>query len=66
MQSSFDETGGILTSEFDKYMAETQKTNAMVLKQTRLWSEEVGIEKDKQNARATASTTSGGGGGAKK
>ena len=66
LQSSFDETGGILTSEFDKYMAETQKTNAMVLKQTRLWSEEVGIEKDKQNARATASTTSGGGGGAKK
>ena len=51
LQSSFDESGGLLTSEFDKYMAEQQRTAAVVLKQNRLWSEEVDAEKKKQAVR---------------
>ena len=40
MASTFDETGGVVVSGFDKYVAEEQRTTAMILKQTRLWSEE--------------------------
>ena len=51
LQHSFDETGAIRTTAFDKYMADTQKTEAMVLKQTRLWTEEQEVDKKKQAGR---------------
>ena len=40
MSNLFDSTGGIVTTEFDKYMAEVKKSEAIVMKQERMWSEE--------------------------
>ncbi|CAK0829406.1 unnamed protein product, partial [Prorocentrum cordatum] len=44
-QSNFDESGGLKTTEFDKYMAEQQKTNATVLRSLRQGLEEQEKEK---------------------
>ena len=39
-RQAFDETGGIVCSEFDRHYAESQRTQAQVMKQSRLWREE--------------------------
>ena len=39
-RQAFDETGGIVCSEFDRHYAESQRTQAQVKKQSRLWREE--------------------------
>ena len=39
-RQAFDETGGIICSEFDKHYAESQRAQAQVMKQSRLWREE--------------------------
>lgn len=46
---SFDEAGGVVTSSFAKFVAEEQKAEAVVLKQHRLWQEEV--EADEKRRR---------------
>ncbi|CAK0803468.1 unnamed protein product, partial [Prorocentrum cordatum] len=48
LQASFDDSGGLRTTEFDKYMAESQKTDATVLEQFRLWQEELEADKKRQ------------------
>ena len=50
-QSNFDESGGLKTTEFDKYMAEQQKTSAVVLKSLRQDIEEQENEKKRQAGR---------------
>jgi len=55
--STFDESGGAVVSGFDKYMAQEQQAQAVILKQNRLWAEERESEKKKQSGRG------GGGGG---
>ena len=52
---SFDETSGVVTSSFSKYIAEEQKAEATVMKQHRLRREEIELDKKK--------TDPGGGGG---
>ena len=54
--STFDESGGVVVSGFDKYMAQEQQAQAVILKQNCLWAEERDTEKKKQHGR-------GGGGG---
>ena len=48
MSHSFDESGGIVTSDFQKHIAEEQKAEAVVMKQHRLWTEEVAAETKKK------------------
>ena len=40
LSSALDETGGIVTSKFDEYVAKEQKAQAEILKQQRLWHDE--------------------------
>ena len=54
--STFDESGGVVVSGFDKHMAQEQQAQAVILKQNRLWADERDTEKKKQHRR-------GGGGG---
>ncbi|CAK0829145.1 unnamed protein product, partial [Prorocentrum cordatum] len=49
--SNFDESGGLKTTEFDKYMAEQQKASAVVLKSMRQDVEEQENEKKRQAGR---------------
>ena len=51
VQSNFDETGGLKTTQFDKYMAEQQKTNATVLKSLCQDIEEQENERNRQANR---------------
>ncbi|CAK0811644.1 unnamed protein product [Prorocentrum cordatum] len=48
--SNFDESGGLKTTEFDKYMAEQQKASAVALKSMRQDVEEQENEKKRQAA----------------
>ena len=40
LANGFDATGGVTTRDFDKYIAETQRNDAVIMKQSRLWREE--------------------------
>eukprot|EP00974_Lingulodinium_polyedra_P098710 9566594-Lingulodinium_polyedra.AAC.1 len=40
LSSQLDESGGIVTSRFDAFVAEEQKSRAQVMKQQRMWAEE--------------------------
>ena len=40
LSNSLDETGGVVTGLFDKWVAQTKSTDATILKQERLWREE--------------------------
>ena len=40
MSSALDETGGVVTSKFDEYVAKEQKQAAEIMKQQRLWHDE--------------------------
>ena len=40
MASQLDETGGVVTSKFDEWVAQEQKTQAIIMKNTRLLQEE--------------------------
>lgn len=40
LSSAFDSTGGVITRDFDKWVAEQQKTEAVIFKQHRMWREE--------------------------
>ena len=51
LSHSFDESGGIVTSDFKKFVAEEQKAEAIVLKQFRLWTEEVAAEDKKKKGK---------------
>ena len=40
LSSSLDESGGVVTSKFDAFVAEEQKSQGIILKQERLYREE--------------------------
>ena len=40
LANGYDATGGVTTRDFDMFIAETQKNDAEIMKQTRLWREE--------------------------
>ena len=56
LSSTLDESGGIVASKFDQYIAEEQKTQSTILKQMRLWKEESTHEGDKQHDKAQDSS----------
>ena len=41
LANGYDTTGGVTARDFDKYIAETQKNDAEIMKQSRLWREEL-------------------------
>ena len=59
LASALDETGGVVTSKFDEWVAQEQKTKAVIMKNTRLYTEE-------RDAEAKRSAGGGGGGNPKK
>ena len=67
MSSVIDESGAVQVRRFEKWLAEAQKDEAIVLKGGRLWREEVAADakrlKDKNNDNPTGS---GDGSGKKK
>ena len=49
-QSEIDSTGGLVTRNFDEHVAKMQLTEATIMKQHRLWNEEVLLaNRDKAN-----------------
>ena len=50
LSTALDESGGVVTSKFDEYVATEQKNTATILKQQRLWRE----ERDHEVKRADA------------
>ena len=61
---SFDETGGAVTTNFAKFVAEEQKSEAIVMKQNRLWHEELDAEAKRRKGDGKGKDKSGGRGGA--
>ena len=59
LSHTFDETGGVVTSDFSQFIASEQRAEAQVLKQQRLWAE----EQEKDDDRRTKGGGGGGGGG---
>ena len=59
LQTSFDDSGGLRTSEFDKYMAEAQKTDATAMKHCRLRQEELEADEKRQAAKGGQPSKSG-------
>ena len=49
ISSTFNSQSGVVPVELDKYSSEIQKSEAFVMKQTRLLGEEVASAKEKQN-----------------
>ena len=49
MASFLDETGGVVTSKFDEWVAPEQKTRAHILKSTRQFQEERNAEHKHQS-----------------
>ena len=60
----YDESGGALTSQFAKYIADEKRNEAMVLKQNRLWSEEQEADAKKRNQKDKKGEKGGGRGAA--
>ena len=54
LASTLDESGGVVASRFDQFVAEEQKTSATILKQMRLWREETTTEKRERGEPADA------------
>ena len=63
LSHSFDETGGVVTTNFAKFVAEEQKSEAIVMKQNRLWHEELDAESKKRKGDGKGKDKSGGRGG---
>eukprot|EP00971_Amphidinium_carterae_P175159 3472236-Amphidinium_carterae.2 len=61
LSHAYDAFGGIVVSDFTKYIADEQKTEAQILKQSRLWREERDAE-DKRSNTGPAPKKKGGGG----
>jgi len=70
LSSTLDESGGVIASEFDQWVASEQKVQATIMKHNRMFSEEQVAENKKQNqsshAGETGSSGEGRGGGQKK
>ena len=63
--SAYDETGGIIASGFDKYISEFQRDDAQIMKQSRLFAEEVHASRKRDNQQqGEGKGKRGGGGGA--
>jgi hypothetical protein len=45
LANTFDGTGGIVTSDFDRHIAEQQRSESNIMKQARLWHEEIDSKK---------------------
>ena len=60
---SLDESGGIVTSDFQKHVADEQRASATILKQARLQREESELERKRNSERQYGSGGGGGGGG---
>lgn len=60
LSHSFDETGGVVVSQFQKYIAEEQKSEALVLKQHRLRNEERDADDKKRRDHNKKSVRGGG------
>jgi hypothetical protein len=67
LSHSFDESGGVVTTSFAKFVAEEQRSEAIVMKQNRLWHEEIDAEnkkkKDDHGHGGSGGGGRGGGGG---
>ena len=59
LQTSFDDSVGLRTSEVDKYMAEAQKTDATAMKHCRLRQEELEADEKRQAAKGGQPSKSG-------
>ena len=49
---ALDETGGVVTSEFDRWLAAEQKDQATIMKQYRLFAEEQHADDGRREGRA--------------
>ena len=64
LSQSFDSSGGVITSEFDRHIADIKKGESLVLKQERLFREEQeALSKKKQKDKNKAAGSGGAGGG---
>jgi hypothetical protein len=64
LSNTFDSSGGVVTSDFDRHIAEIKKSEAIILKQDRLWKEEQDHEAKKASRGSDVGKgkTKGGGG----
>ena len=51
LSHSFDESGSVIATDLQRYIAEEQKAEAVVMKQHRLWTEEVGADAKKKGEK---------------
>ena len=49
--TAVDDLGGVVATGFDEWMASEQKSEALILKQSRLWNEEQSAENKRQTNR---------------
>ncbi|CAK0792870.1 unnamed protein product, partial [Prorocentrum cordatum] len=56
LASALDETGGVVTSKFDEWVAQEQKTKAAIMKNTRIYAE----ERDAEAKRTAGGSNRGG------
>ena len=71
ISNTYDSSGGVLTLEFDKFVSEAQRADALIMKQHRLLKEEVEADDrrkrdkkgDKKGKKDTQPPPGGGGGG---
>ena len=61
--SAGHESGGVVTSKFDEFVANEQKVAANILKQQRLWTDEAEAERRKEGQHGETSGGGDGGGG---
>ena len=60
-----DSSGGVVSSNFDKHIAEMQKSEATIMKQMRLWHEEIDSKHKHQNRKPNNNKDEDGKGGQK-
>jgi hypothetical protein len=50
LANTFDGAGGIVTSDFDRHIADQQRSESNIMKQARLWHEEIDSKKKTDNS----------------
>ena len=63
LSSTLDETGGVIASEFDQWVASEHKVQATIMKQNRMFGEEQDAENKRQGDHTGGSGGGGDGGG---
>ena len=61
----YDSSGGVVSSNFDKHIAEMQKSEATIMKQMRLWHEEIDSKHKNQNRKTNGNKDENSKGGQK-